>query len=78
MLAPEMAHRGAAAEQGSFAAVFAELQTGPAAPQVPDGAFRQRLLILADRLARVQALQGQHARVGFSPHVRVLLAGSDA
>ncbi len=53
------------ARQGCHAEVLAELQRNPAAT-VPKGTSQQRLLDLAERLARVQALGDGYARVTFS------------
>lgn len=53
--------------QGCHAAVFAELQVKAVSPRIPDGNHRQRLLELSARLARVQALGDEYARVDFSP-----------
>lgn len=79
MLISQLAQCEVAAAQGSHAAVLAELQATPEAPRVPTGAHRRRLLDLAERLARVQSLGGEYARVCFSPAVesrlRSLTAG---
>jgi len=57
------------ARQGSCERVLAELNADREAPRVPAGDYRQCLLNLADRLAYVQAMGGEYARVSFSPHV---------
>lgn len=69
MLIPQRTSGECSARQGSCAEVLAELQANQVAPQIPRGIYRQRLLGLAERLARVQALKGEYARVDFSPHV---------
>ena len=74
MLILQQAQRSPDARQGCHAAVLAELQAGKAAPRVPQGTHRQRLLELARRLACVQALGDEYARVSFSPHVQEWLA----
>lgn len=70
MLVLQHAQSGAAAGQGSHASVFAELQRGCGSSEVPSGLHRQRLLELARRLRRVQALGDEYARVGLSPEMR--------
>jgi hypothetical protein len=60
--------------QGSRATILDELQADREAPRVPAGIHQQCLLNLADRLARVQALGDEYARVGFSPQVEVMVS----
>ena len=57
------------ARQGSCERVLAELDADREAPRVPAGDYRQCLLNLADRLANVQAMGGEYARVSFSPYI---------
>jgi hypothetical protein len=59
----------AVTQQGRCGRVLAELNADRKAPRVPAGDYRQCLLNLADRLARVQAMGGEYARVSFSPYV---------
>lgn len=60
-------------KHGCFRAVLTELRRQGAAPsQCPDG-LRQRLLVLARRLARVRSLGNEYSRIGFSEHVQALL-----
>lgn len=59
--------------QGCLALTLDELQAGPAVPGASSEAHRQRLLTLADRLARVHAMGGRYARVDFSPVVKAQL-----
>jgi hypothetical protein len=63
-------HRGSSpSRQGSRKVGLAELRRGLSQlPQVGD-VHRQRLLDLRQRLARVQALGGEYARIGFSEFV---------
>jgi hypothetical protein len=69
MLTLQSAQSGIAGGQGCLAAVRAELQADPSIPRASSEVHRQRLLELAGRLARVQALGCECARVGFSPEI---------
>ncbi|MDY7011094.1 MAG: hypothetical protein SVV80_10140 [Planctomycetota bacterium] len=64
-------------EHGCFRTTLAELQNHSAAPSDYQDGLRQRLLVLARRLARVQSLGSEYARVAFSRHVEAVL-GEDA
>ena len=66
MLIPQQAQRKCRAGQGCYSSAPAELQASQAAPQGSRGLSQQRLLDLAGRLARVQALGDEYARVEFS------------
>ena len=64
--------------QGCPSADLAELRHDLARPsQVNDG-HRQRLLDLAQRVARVQALGGEYRRVSLSEHVQAALTQTAA
>ncbi|HAU38078.1 MAG TPA: hypothetical protein DCX07_10235 [Phycisphaerales bacterium] len=66
MLVPQTAQWELDGRQGSRAASLSELRRQLAEPtRIQDG-HRQRLLDLVCRLARVQALGGEYARVAFS------------
>jgi len=67
MLISRKAPRGAAGDQGRSAVGLAELRTKLCTPSSLGDGHRQRLLELAQRLARVQALGDEYARVAFSP-----------
>jgi len=69
MLILQQAQGEREARQGCHAAVLAELQAGQGAPRAPQGLRQQRLLELARRLAKVQALGDEYVRVDFSPEV---------
>jgi len=60
---------------GCHRKVLAELQRLGATTDCEEG-LRQRLLVLADRLARVQALGNEYARVSFSGSVDAILSRS--
>lgn len=71
MLIPQQAgksHR----RHGRRPADLAELRSQLAKPSINDDT-RQRLLELARRLARVQALGDEYTRVDFSPHAAAAL-----
>lgn len=67
MLISRKAPRGAAGGQGRSAVGLAELRTSLCDTSHLGDGHRQRLLELAQRLARVQALGDEYARVGLSP-----------
>lgn len=67
MLTSQQVHREANTEQGRSQAPLDELRDHLARPTAMDEANRQRLMVLANRLARVQALGGEFCRVAFSP-----------
>ena len=54
--------------QGSRPASFAELRLDLARPSRCGDGNRQRLLDLAQRVARIQALGGEYSRVSLSEH----------
>ena len=66
MLISQQAQRQAPVSQGSGQANVAELRDQLAEPSTLSDGNRQRLLELARRLARVQALGDEYVRVGFS------------
>ena len=61
---------------GSGRASLAELRRQLANPSCMSDGNRQRLLELARRLARVQALGDEYVRVGFSEQVEAALYGA--
>jgi len=64
-------------ERNGFSRVsLAELRRQLARPSNATDGHRQRLLDLAERLARVRALGGEFSRVGFSGAVLAALAQS--
>jgi len=69
MLIQQDARSETAGRQGGRPITLAELRSQLASPSGLSDGHRQRLLELSRRLARVQALVGEHARVGFSEHV---------
>jgi hypothetical protein len=74
MLIPQTAESGKGGRQGSPPLTLAELRRALAKPSVLDDGHRRRLLDLAQRLARVQALGDEYARVRLSPRIRSVLA----
>jgi len=66
MLISQQAKRQAPVPQGSGRTKLAELRGQLADPSALSDGNRQRLLELARRLARVQALGDEYVRVGFS------------
>jgi len=73
MLVSQRPQRGSGARQGSLGAVLAELERQSAAPSSIDDGLRQRLLVLSRRLARVQSLGNEYARVSLSGQVQRIL-----
>ncbi len=69
MLILQQAQGEREARQGCHAVVLAELQADQGASRAPKGLHQQRLLELARRLARVQALGDEYARVDVSPEM---------
>ena len=67
MLIPQKARRNAVGGHGSPATGFAELRSQLARRSSLDDVHRQRLLELAQRLARVQALGDEYAGISLSP-----------
>jgi len=59
---------------GSGAAELAELRRDLARPSRLDDGHRQRLLDLAQRVARVQGLGGEYSRVSLSEYVSSAIA----
>ncbi len=78
MLVSQRQASGSCMEQGRFCTTLAELQHRNAAPSDYQDGLRQRLLVLAQRLARVQSLGGEYARVAFSQYVDAVLAENAA
>jgi len=69
---------GPAGQHGRSPDGIAELRRGLNRPsQLTDG-HRQRLLELAQRVARIQALGGEYCRVSLSEHAAVALEGAAA
>ena len=66
MLIPQQAQRQLRVRQGSRPAAMAQLRRQLANPSTLNDGNRQRLLDLKSRLARVQALGDEYARVDFS------------
>ena len=62
-------------QHGCYRAVLAELQRLGAAPVPLTDGLRQRLLGLAQRLARGRSLGNEFSRISFSEHVLALSAG---
>lgn len=73
MLIPHTAPSATGGRQGCCPVSFAELRRALAKPSSLGDADRRRLLDLAERLARVQALGDECARVSFSPAVQAVL-----
>lgn len=73
MLIPQEARSGAHGRQGGRRASLAELRRHMAEPSTMDDGHRQRLLELARRLARVQALGDEYSRVTLSEHAAAAL-----
>ena len=67
MLIPQTASCETGGPQGRGLVSLAELRRGLAKPSALGDGHRRRLLDLDQRLARVQALGDEYARVGFSP-----------
>jgi len=72
MLDSQRPEGGLSDGQGCLRQVLAELQRRGAGSKCEEG-LRQRLMVLARRLARVQALGDEYGRVSFSEHVQGLL-----
>ncbi len=73
MLVSQRRESGSGAGHGSLRTVLAELQRQAATPSKVSDGFRQRLLVLSQRLAGVQSLGNEYARVGLSEHVQGIL-----
>lgn len=69
MLTLQLARSAYPVGHGSPALGTAEPHADLAGPAIPGGLHRQRLLELAERLAKVQALGGEYARVDFCPEL---------
>ena len=78
MLIPQQRPCGADQRQGGRVVSLAELRRHLSDPSSIDGGHRQRLLELARRLARVQALGDEYARVCMSDPAAAALADSAA
>lgn len=61
--------------QGRPRVSIAELRRQLSSPQAASSGHRQRLLELANRLARIRLLGNELNRVDLSPHARAMLAG---
>ena len=66
MLIPQQAQSGSRRRQGSRRPNLDELRRSLVEPSMLKDVHRQRLLELAQRLARVQALGDEYGRVDFS------------
>lgn len=73
MLLSSMPVVSGASGQGSLRDLLGQLRQGQGPADVSDG-LRQRLLKLAENLARVRQLGGEYARVELSEDVQALLA----
>jgi len=73
MLVSQRRKSGSSGRHGRLREVLAELQRSGAAPSSTKDGFRQRLLVLSRRLARVQSLGDEYARVELSEHVQRIL-----
>lgn len=76
MLSPQESSSGTHRRQGSRRASLAELRRQLAEPAGLNDAHRQRLTDLARRLARVQALGNEYARVELSHYVHQAVTNS--
>ena len=70
MLIPQESSSGKCRRQGSGRANLAELRCQLAEPAGLNDAYRQRLTDLATRVARIQALGNEYARVELSDYVQ--------
>ncbi len=73
MLIPQQADRCSGNRQGRRESGMAELRSQLTKPSSISDGTRQRLLALARRLAAVQALGDEYARVTLSPHAAAAL-----
>jgi hypothetical protein len=73
MLVSQRRVSGSGAGHGSLRTVLAELERQAATPSRISDGLRQRLLVLSQRLARVQSLGNECARVALSEHVQGIL-----
>ncbi len=78
MLIPQSALRDSGGRHGGCPMSLAELRRALAKPSVLDDGPRRRLLELAQRLTRVQALGDEYARVCMSDHAAAALSDSAA
>lgn len=78
MLIPHRAGADVPDEHGCPSFGVSDLRARLMDPTDLDVRDRQRLMSLANRLARVQALGGEYARVEFSAHVATARDGSAA
>jgi len=78
MLIPQSALREPGGLHGRRPTGFAELRRALAKPSVLSDGHRRRLLDLAQRLARVQALGDEYTRVCLSEAAAAAVAGSTA
>jgi hypothetical protein len=74
MLIPQQAQRERPRSQGSDRGRDAELRRRLANPSELTDGDRQRLLELASRLARVQALGNEYVRVAISPEASAAIS----
>lgn len=73
MLTSQAARSGSRNRHGSRAVRLAELRSRIVHPSRLCDGDRQRLVDLAKRLARVQAMGGEYGRVGFSDEAQAVL-----
>ena len=73
MLIPQTARSETRGGHGRTPNNLADVRRELASPSNVSSGVRQRLLGLAQRLARVQALGDGYARVGFSPEARAAM-----
>jgi hypothetical protein len=78
MLIPQSADGISTRRQGSLPVGIAELRRQLASPGTMSNGHRQRLLELTTRLAHVQALGDEYARVGLSTEAAMTLSGAVA
>ncbi len=76
MLIPQQARSETHGRYGDLDVSFAELRRQLAKPSMIGNRHRQRLLDLAQRLARVRALGDEYARVELSEFASAALGGS--
>lgn len=74
MLVSQSPNQTGCLRQGSLQATLAELASHGAAPSARSDGLRQRLLEIAERLARVQGMGSEYARIGLSEEVQAILA----
>ncbi len=75
MLIPRSAQCGSRDRHGSDRVTLAELRDDLARPPEAADRHRQRLLDLAEKVARIQALGDEYSRVGLSEYASVIATG---